>query len=249
MGGHADGNRDGQATCDALLAELQRIGENVSRKSSTSMCAFHRAGGSNFAYIYHAKTKPRLDVYFPSTAADRFDSEPPVSPILRKTLTSRWAQRFAWHFYLERVVGAPAAAEFLLALRNGSARVPPRVLSAEEVSEGTVHLEGAVSTILVNRYERDPRARATCLRILGTRCAACDFDFGESYGITFTGLITVHHVVPLSQLKREYVVDPGVDLVPLCGNCHLIVHQRIPPFSIEELRGFLLSKPSDATAG
>ena len=250
MSSHVDGHPGGQATCDALLGALQAMSSDVVRKATASMCAFHHEGSANFAYLYHAKTKPRLDVYFPSTPDDRFPSDSHVTPLLRKTVTSEWARRFAWHFYLEDPPGSPSAARLLLGLptRSNPPRLPQGSLVAEEVPDAQ-HVEGAVSQILVNRYERDRGARDACLRIHGTTCAGCGFDFGEGYGPDFAGLITVHHLVPLSQLKTEYVVTPGTDLVPLCPNCHLVVHQRVPPYTIEELRSFLAPTTDDGEAG
>lgn len=101
--------------------------------------------------------------------------------------------------------------------------------------------EGAVQTIEVNRYERDRRNRSAALAIHGCSCAACGMKFEESYGPAAAGFIEVHHVVPVSQLGTDYVIDPRTDLVPLCSNCHSVVHQRTPPFTVEELRGLLKS--------
>jgi len=38
------------------------------------------------------------------------------------------------------------------------------------------------------------------------------------------GYIEVRHVVPVSQLGDDYVVDPKDDLIPLCPNCHAVAH-------------------------
>jgi 5-methylcytosine-specific restriction protein A len=51
-----------------------------------------------------------------------------------------------------------------------------------------------------------------------------------------TGYIHVHHIVPLSAIKESYVVDPVTDLVPVCPNCHAIIHRKMPPYLIEEVR-------------
>jgi 5-methylcytosine-specific restriction protein A len=36
----------------------------------------------------------------------------------------------------------------------------------------------------------------------------------------------VHHVKPLYELDAEVVIDPVNDLVPVCPNCHAIIHRR-----------------------
>jgi 5-methylcytosine-specific restriction protein A len=62
---------------------------------------------------------------------------------------------------------------------------------------------------------------------------------GDKYGKVAEGFIEIHHLTPVSQLGPGYVIDPMNDLAPLCPNCHSIAHRRMPPFSIEEIRGFL----------
>jgi len=62
-------------------------------------------------------------------------------------------------------------------------------------------------------------------------------DFGKFYGEEFSGLIEVHHIVPLSQIKKGYKVDPIHDLVPVCPNCHAALHSKKDGvYSVEELR-------------
>ena len=112
---------------------------------------------------------------------------------------------------------------------------------AEEVS-GTFP-EGAVATVRVNRFERDPAARAACLRVYGTVCRCCGFDFGDRYGLDFDGLIAVHHLDPMALGLRE--TDPVRDLVPVCFNCHAVMHRRRPdPYTVNEVRGLLGLPPT-----
>jgi 5-methylcytosine-specific restriction protein A len=99
--------------------------------------------------------------------------------------------------------------------------------------------EGAVCRIEVNRYERDRRNRAAALAIHGYVCMACDCDMERTYGAVAAGLIEVHHTTPVSQIDPSYVLDPRTDLVPLCPNCHAVVHRRSPPYSVGDLRTML----------
>lgn len=86
--------------------------------------------------------------------------------------------------------------------------------------------EGSAGTVSLNQYERNPKARAACLAAHGTACKVCGFDFGKAYGPEFAGKIEVHHIVPLSKIGEEYVVDPIKDLVPVCPNCHMALHSK-----------------------
>lgn len=96
--------------------------------------------------------------------------------------------------------------------------------------------EGAKLRVEVNRYERSRVNRAVCIAVHGTRCSACGFDFGAVYGELGRDFIHVHHKVPVSVLGSGYVIDPATDLVPVCPNCHAMLHRHEPPLDIEDLR-------------
>jgi 5-methylcytosine-specific restriction enzyme A len=99
--------------------------------------------------------------------------------------------------------------------------------------------EGAQTRIEVNRYERDRRNRAAALAIHGYACLACGSDLSDRYGSAAAGLIEVHHLTPVSKLRRDYRLDPATDLVPLCPNCHRVAHRQDPPFTVAELRAMM----------
>jgi hypothetical protein len=119
---------------------------------------------------------------------------------------------------------------------TGISSPDPVPLLAEEVPE---YFEGTVRRISINAYERDPAARQACIAAKGTCCAVCDFSFADTYGEIGRGYIHVHHLTPLAMIGREYSVDPIEDLVPVCANCHAMLHRQTPPFAVEELRSRL----------
>ena len=99
-----------------------------------------------------------------------------------------------------------------------------------KLKEKKVHYYG-------NRYERDPKNRLNAIAIHGTTCFACGFNFEKKYGDRGVGYIEIHHLKPLSHQKEEVFVDPKKDLIPLCPNCHRMVH-RDPKniLSLEDLK-------------
>jgi 5-methylcytosine-specific restriction protein A len=109
------------------------------------------------------------------------------------------------------------------------------------IKDSTLLSEGAVSQIFVNRYERNQQARTACIEHYGCRCAICGFDFEEVYGPIGHNKIHVHHLVPLSGIRQEYKIDPVRDLRPVCPNCHLIIHSKKEPFTIDEVRELIRS--------
>lgn len=109
----------------------------------------------------------------------------------------------------------------------------------EEVSRPEKYIEGAAKTVSVNAYERNPKARSACIKHYGATCAVCSFDFEKAYGPIGHGFIHVHHIIPLAEIRREYELDPIRDLIPVCPNCHAIIHLTQPALSVKELRDYL----------
>jgi len=100
--------------------------------------------------------------------------------------------------------------------------------------------EGNVLKVVVNRHERSSHARSECIRTHGFRCAACEMSFFDCYGDEAADLIHVHHLDPLRRGARK--TDPKMDLVPICPNCHAVIHLRKPPFCIHDVRRMLSNR-------
>lgn len=115
-------------------------------------------------------------------------------------------------------------------------------LFPEEIDSPALYVEGAAKRVAVNQFERSADARAKCIEYHGYQCAVCSFDFEEYYGDIGKNYIHVHHVVPLSEIGEEYILDPITDLVPVCPNCHAIIHRTHPSLSVEQLKQHLASE-------
>ena len=98
--------------------------------------------------------------------------------------------------------------------------------------------EGASYHITVARRERNPRNRLLCIQIHGDFCNICGFISSSHYP-SLGSIVEVHHIEQLSELRRPKKYDPAKDLIPLCPNCHRAIHKRRPPYTPDELRGFL----------
>ncbi|MEI8128831.1 MAG: HNH endonuclease [bacterium] len=113
----------------------------------------------------------------------------------------------------------------------------------EEVDLAQVHYEGSLKTISVNIYERNPKAKAECIKHYGSdyKCQVCGFKFSDKYGAQFKNKIHIHHIKPLSEIGKEYIVNPETDLIPVCPNCHMILHSKgkNETYTIEEVKEML----------
>ncbi len=114
-----------------------------------------------------------------------------------------------------------------------------RIGLPEELNSAEACIEGAAISVQVNTFERDPDARSRCIEHHGYKCVVCTFDFEEFYGSIGKQYIHVHHIVPLSEVRHKHNVDPIKDLVPICPNCHAMIHTTRPALGIEQLRLYL----------
>lgn len=133
--------------------------------------------------------------------------------------------------YLTRKRGAEKFIEFSDTVGQTSPTPEERV---------KVFVEGKVKPVILSQIERNPAARKACIRARGVVCSICDFDFSERFGKAGAGLIHVHHLKQVAETRgQERVVDPLVDLLPVCPNCHYFIHSRTPMYSVEEVRSLL----------
>lgn len=112
-----------------------------------------------------------------------------------------------------------------------------------EVVDDSNCFEGAIQRVSVNRYERSQEARVKCIAFHGCKCKICGFDFEKMYGELGKDFIHVHHIVPLSEISKEYEVDPIRDLIPVCPNCHAMLHRsKKDALDWKELRTIVQNK-------
>ena len=113
---------------------------------------------------------------------------------------------------------------------------PETTVFPDEVEENVKYSEGKTKVVLVNSYERNQVARQKCIKHYGAFCQVCSFDFENVYGDLVKDFIHVHHVIDIATIGTEYSVNPIKDLIPVCPNCHSMLHKKKPAFSIKELK-------------
>jgi 5-methylcytosine-specific restriction protein A len=91
------------------------------------------------------------------------------------------------------------------------------------------------------KIERNRTAAHHAKKFHGTRCQACDLDFGERYGKIGTGFIEAHHLRPIATLEEGIPIkyDVGTDFAVLCSNCHRMIHRFSDPSDLLALRAFI----------
>lgn len=100
----------------------------------------------------------------------------------------------------------------------------------EDIAASYPHgFEGEKKFVLHQSIERDRKLRDQKINLFLEKhgklfCELCGFRFVEKYPFLKRDVIEVHHIVPLSTLSKTTLVTPD-DLMLLCANCHLAVHQ------------------------
>lgn len=119
-------------------------------------------------------------------------------------------------------------------------------LTPSPIVENTIYLEGEAGEAQpAELRKRNRRLRQACIDYYRTLhggrivCECCGFYFREAYDID-DDYIEVHHRYPFSQTEGEHPVNAQTDLVPLCANCHRMIHHhqggKGACMSLEELK-------------
>ena len=140
-------------------------------------------------------------------------------------------KKHEWHWTLKPAVAS--AIEQLGLTGDGLTLLPEELPTTEPL------YEGAVKTVSVNAYERNPVAREKCLLHYGSKCTICGVVLADVYGELAQGFVHIHHLKPMAKVTAKYQIDPIKDLRPVCPNCHAIIHLSKTPYSIEEVKTFL----------
>lgn len=99
--------------------------------------------------------------------------------------------------------------------------------------------EGTSNQVQVTKYEINPYARKKCLEHYGYTCQVCDFNFEDTYDSIGKDYIHVHHLKQVSTVGQNHLTNPINDLIPVCPNCHAMIHKRKTPYTIEEMKKIL----------
>jgi 5-methylcytosine-specific restriction protein A len=124
-----------------------------------------------------------------------------------------------------------------LQLTKNISSIGPSGIPAEEIDDVPGFAKKIL--VLVNKYERDSAKRQYCLNHFGYRCQICNFSFKDTYGELGEDFCHVHHIEPLSEVGGELDIDPLKDLIPICPNCHGMLHRKKPALKPDELRKLL----------
>ena len=125
---------------------------------------------------------------------------------------------------------------------------------AENDYRGIIIEEGALQVKSIKQRERSQKLRKAKIEELKKvdgkiKCIACDFDFSEKYGEYGKDYIIIHHIETVHEMdiegNRTKLIEALKKVVPLCSNCHdMVHHKRGKMLSIDELKEIIKSSSS-----
>lgn len=107
--------------------------------------------------------------------------------------------------------------------------------SSDITSYNEIISEGASKIITTKAYERSDRLRKAAIEHFSKNgiitCDCCGFEFKTFYGETFgKSCIEIHHLKPIFQYASMSIVqtiDNALkNLLPVCPNCHRVIHKN-----------------------
>ncbi len=237
-------------TWKEILTDRQIAGDEI---LDVLNCLYHMPGyklnGKEIARKLNYKHHARLNLLVPEFV-DKIRAKHDLKgfPVNSEGKIRRWHVPFngteeksgkkILYFWILREELARAIQEIGLFNNRFPDELPEKLAYREQLNEkDEIFKEGICKQVIVNSYERNLRARAKCLEAHGYDCSVCGFNFEKHYGELGKDMIHVHHVKSLSSIGKEYRINPIEDLLPVCPNCHAMIHRnKNNPLSIDELR-------------
>ncbi|WP_259343105.1 HNH endonuclease, partial [Staphylococcus haemolyticus] len=107
----------------------------------------------------------------------------------------------------------------------------------ESQIENVEYKEGKILKKYGSKFERNSKLREKAIEIHGVTCKVCGFNFEKKYGNIGKNFIEIHHIKPMYDIRKEILVNPQTDLIPLCSNCHKMIHRsKRKPYTIAQLK-------------
>jgi 5-methylcytosine-specific restriction protein A len=179
-----------------------------------SLHAVHRNKEYVLRVDVRARPSLRVRLYWPKKLSENIAREYPNETAMLKADDEQAKGALIMHF--RKLTDASFEIEYYAAGELKAEPIP------EEYSP---QIEGEQVKVEYFRRVRSAINRRKAIEHHGTTCAICGFDFEKAYGELGKGFIEIHHLTPLGSTETPKEVDPTTDLIPLCANCHRMIHR------------------------
>ena len=111
--GHSNAGRESHLNCDSLFAELASLIPDLKRNETQGSCGIFQTGGTRFAYVYHYKTRPYVEIWCRGDREQLLANDPGLSMAGRERSKPGWEESFPARFRVSSAKQAALAAAFL----------------------------------------------------------------------------------------------------------------------------------------
>ena len=235
---------------DGDTLEVQRYMETAERIIPNTLNDYF---GTLIASIYDLQDAEEVENYRRKIKAE------PVLKGIDMSVEPRYTEVLKWYKLFVKGLNAdtipvPVPGEY----KMEEEKQTPAIVADSHLlpkTQTTIFTEGEDDgSITMEQRRRNMMLRKVCIEIFKQRhggrivCECCGFDFALAYDIK-DEYIEVHHRFPFSQTEGEHPVNADTDLVPLCANCHRMIHHgmggRGKCMTLEELKEMYRGKHYD----
>lgn len=110
---HSQASSTSALLCNSLFEELSKLIPNLQRKPTKGSCGLWQTGKTRFAYVYHSKTLPQIEIWCRGDLDDLLKNDPGLSLIGRQNSGTGWEESFPVRFRINQLERIPLAAKYL----------------------------------------------------------------------------------------------------------------------------------------
>jgi hypothetical protein len=110
---HSNASGESAMLCDRLFEELAKLIPNLQRNPTKGSCGIWQTGKTRFAYIYHSKSMPQIEIWCRGDMAVLLKNDPGLGVQGRENPRQGWEESYPVRFRIHREVQIPAAAKYL----------------------------------------------------------------------------------------------------------------------------------------
>lgn len=113
INGHARASGDSQRLCHSLYLELSQLIPDLLENPTKGSCGLYQKGKARFAYVYHSKTMPQVEVWCRGDKGVLVANDPGLGVRARDNPKAGWGESFPIRFRIHTENQAALAASFL----------------------------------------------------------------------------------------------------------------------------------------
>ena len=110
---HSLASYESQCLCKILFEELSKLIPNLQCNPTKGSCGIWQPGRTRFAYVYHSKTMPQIEIWCRGYMPELLKNDPGLQVWSRENPRQGWEESFPVRFRIYRSEQIKVAAKYL----------------------------------------------------------------------------------------------------------------------------------------